>query len=114
MKTDTRIVLAASVLLIAALATIGWWFGSLEGASRLGEAVMLLTGSICSLVFTRRMPQASPLLIVGAILGLGYPFLVESAGPVFTVVFTLSVAFVWVGIGIARLEQRARLREKQV
>ena len=115
MKRDTHILLAGSAALIVAVGTIAWWFGSLEGVGKLGQAVMMLTGAICSVVHCRRLSNASPspLMACGAVLGLGFPFLVRNVGPVFTAVFTLSVVFVWVGIGIARFEQRARLREKQ-
>ena len=108
MKRDTQIVVAVSAALIVAVATIGWWFGSLEGMRKLGQAVMLLTGVILAVEQCRRFPRRSPMMLCGAILGLGFPFLVASAGPAVTTVLTVSVACVWMGIGIARTQPPSR------
>ena len=102
------IVLAGAIALIAAVASIGWWMTSPENLRKSVQAVLLLAGTICSLQHTRRFPKGSPLLLCAAIAGLGFPFLVASAGQTFTTGFAVLVVLAWTGIGIARVHTPSR------
>jgi hypothetical protein len=115
MKRDTLVLLAVLPALTVALGTIGWWFGSLEGVRKMGQALMMLSGAIFAVQHCFRWPKGSPMTLCGAILGLGVPFLVRDHGPMYVTILALSVAGAWIVITIGRSQPpaRPRLRRKQ-
>src|SRR5687768_5969364 len=97
------IVLVGAASMIVALVSIGWWLTSPENARKAGQAIVMLAGAICAVQHSRRLPKASPLVLCGAIIGLGFPFLVARLGPMFTTALVASVVIAWTGVGISRV-----------
>jgi hypothetical protein len=115
---NARIVLIGAAALIVALVSIGWWLGSPGNVTKAGQAIVMLAGAICSIEHCRRFPKGSPLVLCGAVVGLGVPYIAANVGPLIPIVLAVAVVIAWTGIAIARSRppsytglRRARARD---
>ena len=102
------ILLAGAVALLVAVVAIGWWASSPENLRKSSLALSMLALSVGCIQQLRRFPKAAPLMLCAAIAGLGFPYLVATAGPMFATSFAVLVVSAWTGIGIARVRTQSR------
>lgn len=101
------ILLAGAVTMLVLVAAIGWWASSPENLVKGSMGMAMLALCIGSIQQIRRFPKASPVVLCASIVGLGFPYLVATAGPTFTKVFTALVVAAWTYIGLVRIRAQS-------
>ena len=97
MKPSRRtqlIVLAASTLILA-IVFAARWVGSPLSVQRAGEAIVLMAGAACAIRHCRRIPSASPAVLLTTLIG-GLVVIARPGGRLYPLVVSAFLAITWV------------------
>lgn len=103
------ILLAVAIAFVAALMVIGWWMNQPGNMGDAARAIAMLGCGVLSIHQLRRFPKkTSPMLVCGAVAGVGVPFIAASLGTTFTALFAVSIAAAWAGVAFVRARTLVR------